>query len=188
VRQDVLYALSEKGAVAILVHLLKEEGAVFKNNLRNVTGSLRKVNNALDKLVATGLVLILDSSTGKKKLYRVILTEEGKLIAGNLLDIERERGTTYMFQDIHLNMLATIYQSGSDDLAKLSQVEYFDEGRKLLLELDEMGVVRLDRDHAGRPIIENPVRFKITQKGEEVAKHILGFKEVIEDKRPSHTY
>ncbi len=185
---DISIALSQKGATAILVDLLNDERTVFKYSLRRVAGSLRNVNNALEKLEAAGLVAIQDSSTGKKKLYRVLLTNKGMLVARNLKEIEKERGTTYTFQDIHLRMLATIYKSGSDDLAKLSQVEYFDEGRKLLLELDEMGVVRLDRDQAGRPILDNPVRFKITQKGEESAKHILGLEEMVEEKTQRYRY
>ena len=68
-RQNILDAPSEKGSVAILVYLLKGEGVVFKYNLRYATGSLRKVNNALKKLEAAHLVLVRDSSVGKKKLY-----------------------------------------------------------------------------------------------------------------------
>ena len=164
-----------------MVYLLKGEGAVFEYNLRYAAGSLRKVNRALTKLEASHLVSIRDSSVGKKKLYQVTLTGRGKLVAANLVDIERERGAIYSFQDIHLNMLARIYSSKSESLADLSQVEYFDEGMKLLLELDEMELVRLDRDEAGRPIMDNPVRFKLIEKGERSAKYIQEFKNVLED-------
>ena len=164
-----------------MVYLLKGEGAVFEYNLRYAAGSLRKVNRALTKLEASHRVSIRGSSVGKKKLYQVTLTGQGKLVAANLVDIERERGAIYSFQDIHLNMLARIYSSKSESLADLSQVEYFDEGRKLLLELDEMELVRLDRDEAGRPIMDNPVRFKLIEKGERSAKYIQEFKNVLED-------
>ena len=158
-RQNILDALSEKGSVAILVYLLKREGVVFKYNLRYATGSLRKVNRALTKLEAAHLVFVRDSSVGKKKLYQITLTEDGRLIAGNLLDIDRERGTNFEFQDMHMNMLSRIFESKSNSLAILNQVGYFDEGRALLRELDDMGVVRMERDENGKPIVDSPVRF-----------------------------
>ena len=179
-RLELEHVLSEKFAVSAIL-FLQQKKIIYKFDLRAVTKSTRQIDRLVRVLSSARLIYVDDISNRNRREYRISLTDEGRVIAQNLDMIEEKRGVAGRLFEISREMLIEIHLSGAQSLADLSRVRYFDEGRKLLTELNEEGLVEIERYPSGAPNLFSPVPFKITAKGEVVAKKLLEVKKAIEE-------
>ncbi len=178
-RLDIEHALAEKFAVPTILYI-HEKKAIYKYDLKLVTKSQRQIERLVAILKSVGIIWIDDVSNKKRREYRVGLTDLGKIVAENLMKVDEKGEQSRFFLGILQEFLIEIYLSGAKSLVELSQVRYFDEGRKLLLELDEKGLVDIEKLPSGAPNLSSPVSFKITSKGETVAKSLLTARRALE--------
>ena len=179
-RLDIEHALSEKFAVSAIL-FVHQKKVIYKYDLRSVTTGRRQIEKLVTVLNSTHIIWVDDISNRNKKEYRIGLTNLGINIAKNLERVEEKGEISEFFLEIWQEMLMEIYSSGARYLAELSQVKYFDEGKKLLIDLDEKGVVEIEKDPSGILNLSSPVPFTITTKGKVVAKKLLEAKKAIEE-------
>ena len=179
---NLVSTISMRYVTEALIYLL-DKGTVFKYNLKHVTKSWRAAEKLVEELRRSKLVYVDDISVQDKKLYRVILTELGRTVAMNLKHIETQRELYFM--DPHNVMLLELYSSKTPAVSEIERRKYLfrkeqmrDSQHSLLRDLENMGLVEVKAEEGTS--ISRSLKIRVSDKGKEVAEHLLAIKRIIE--------
>lgn len=168
--------LGERGAVPAIL-FIHAQRYIHKYDLRVVMKSQKLIEKTVALLASAGIIWTDSISCKNRKEYRIGLTEFGRTIADNLEKVDGSVIDTTMYSRRLRDLLVDIYVSGAKAIVDLPRRSIADDMRKLLLDLDWMGYIRLDRRPSGAPDLSSPVPFVMTSKGKIVASALAKTKD-----------
>ena len=169
-------ALNEKYVISALIYLYGK-GSVLKYRLKEVTNGWRRVDKLIDRLQLSRLIYVDDISVQDKKLYKVRLSNLGKRVVENLMDIHEPKMVNVVYRrGFHDNMLIALYETKPRTLNDLLKVGYIEEARGLLWELRQMGIVEIEQIPNGR-FEDYPIH--LTARGKKIAEKLTELEELV---------
>lgn len=175
ITDEVIEALKQKYVVSSLIFIYDKK-VVLKYQLKGIVKGWRRVDKLVDVLKSVGLIYEDDITVQDKKLHKIQLSDLGKRVVDNLMDIHGPKIIQVMYRrGYHDDMLLRLYKLRPKDLRELFRFGYIEEARGLLWELQQMGMVEIEQNPAKR--VED-WSIRLTPVGEEIAKKLEEIEEL----------